>query len=210
MLSISLSLSLSINHTIQLLQQATQWSRSLFRTTTGKPSTHDLNTMTDSNTSQPCRRRCPRRNSLFEHNPWSYCDQSPQTRQSSVSPHLRNHRAMQVGREYLPISSYTRTLILTNQKAKAEQFNCAQRAHANFLENAPQTMLTTLVAGLKYPQAAAGVATGWIVFRSLFLYGYVYSGKPQGKGRFLGGLFWVFQGALWAMTLAVARDLTNF
>ncbi|KAE8413183.1 hypothetical protein BDV36DRAFT_300218 [Aspergillus pseudocaelatus] len=63
--------------------------------------------------------------------------------------------------------------------AKAEQFNCAQRAHANFLENAPQTMLFTLVAGLKYPQLATALGAGWLVARSLFLYGYVYSGKPQ-------------------------------
>lgn len=118
---------------------------------------------------------------------------------------------MQVGREY-PVPTYPMLPDPRNndQKAKAEQFNCAQRAHANFLENAPQTMLTTLVAGLKYPQVAAGTAVGWIVFRSLFLYGYVYSGKPQGQGRFLGGLFWVFQGALWVMTMAVAKDLTNF
>lgn len=94
---------------------------------------------------------------------------------------------------------------------KAEQFNCAQRAHANFLENAPQTMLFTLVAGLKWPNAAAAVGTGWLISRALFLYGYVYSGKPQGKGRFYGGTFWLFQGALWAMTVfGVARELINY
>ncbi|RJE26261.1 Glutathione S-transferase [Aspergillus sclerotialis] len=94
--------------------------------------------------------------------------------------------------------------------AKAEQFNCAQRAHSNFLENAAQTMLFTLVAGLKYPQLAAGIGAGWLACRALFLYGYVYSGKPQGKGRYLGGVFWLLQGALWAMTLGVAKDLSNF
>lgn len=71
-------------------------------------------------------------------------------------------------------------------------------------------MLTTLVAGLKYPQLAAGLGTTWLVLRSLYLYGYVYSGKPEGKGRFLGGAFWFAQGALWALTLWIARDLTNF
>ncbi|KAJ9357442.1 putative glutathione S-transferase [Paecilomyces variotii] len=93
---------------------------------------------------------------------------------------------------------------------KAEQFNCAQRAHTNFLENAPQTMLFTLVAGLKYPNAAAVAGAAWVFFRSLFLYGYVYSGKPQGKGRMMGGMFWLVQGALWALTLGVAKDLVTF
>lgn len=115
---------------------------------------------------------------------------------------------------YHPMNQfYIRRNICTNSprvQASAEQFNCAQRAHSNFLENAPQTMFFTLTAGLKYPQLAAGIAAGWLVFRSLFLYGYVYSGKPQGKGRMMGGVFWLAQGALWALTLGVAKDLTNF
>ncbi|GAD99612.1 glutathione S-transferase [Paecilomyces variotii No. 5] len=94
---------------------------------------------------------------------------------------------------------------------KAEQFNCAQRAHSNFLENASQTMLFTLVAGLKYPNAAAVAGAAWVFFRSLFLYGYVYSGKPQGKGRMMGGFFWLVQGALWGMSVfGVAKDLLTF
>lgn len=71
-------------------------------------------------------------------------------------------------------------------------------------------MLFTLVAGLKYPQAAVTAAAVWLLCRSLFLYGYVYSGKPQGQGRYLGIPFWFAQGALWAMTLAIAKDLTGF
>ncbi|KAJ5103000.1 hypothetical protein N7532_003529 [Penicillium argentinense] len=96
------------------------------------------------------------------------------------------------------------------ENAKAEQFNCAQRAHANFLENASQTMLFTLVAGLKYPQLAAGIGAAWVFFRTLFLYGYVYSGKPQGKGRMMGGFFWLAQGALWGLSVfGVGRDLIS-
>lgn len=90
----------------------------------------------------------------------------------------------------------------------AEQFNCAQRAHANFLENAPQTMLFTLVAGLKYPEYATAIGATWVAMRCLFLYGYVYSGKPQGKGRMMGGFFWLAQGALWGLSVfGVGRDL---
>ncbi|OOQ88765.1 hypothetical protein PEBR_11340 [Penicillium brasilianum] len=96
------------------------------------------------------------------------------------------------------------------ENAKAEQFNCAQRAHSNFLENASQTMLFTLVAGLKYPQLAAGISAAWVLLRSLFLYGYVYSGKPQGKGRMLGGTFWFAQAALWGLSLLFVYFLILF
>lgn len=97
-----------------------------------------------------------------------------------------------------------------NHQPKAEQFNCAQRAHSNFLENAPQTMLFTLVAGLKYPQLTLGLGSAWLISRALFLYGYVYSGKPQGKGRMIGSLFWFVQGGLWGLSVfGVARDLIS-
>ncbi|GKZ63658.1 hypothetical protein AnigIFM60653_001820 [Aspergillus niger] len=94
---------------------------------------------------------------------------------------------------------------------KAEQFNCAQRAHANFLENSSQTMLLILVAGLKYPQLATGFGSIWVLGRWLFLYGYVYSGKPQGRGRFYGSFYLLAQGALWSLTsFGVARELISF
>ncbi|KAJ5498526.1 Sterol O-acyltransferase [Penicillium expansum] len=100
---------------------------------------------------------------------------------------------------------------LCKENAKAEKFNCAQRAHTNFLENASQTMLFTLVAGLKYPELAAGLGALWVFFRVLFLYGYVYSGKPQGKGRMMGGFFWLVQGALWGLSVyGVGRPLLSF
>ncbi|EAW06336.1 MAPEG family protein [Aspergillus clavatus NRRL 1] len=102
------------------------------------------------------------------------------------------------------------TIEQCKSNAKAEQFNCAQRAHANFLENAPQTMLFTLFAGLKYPHLATAIGVSWLIFRSLFLYGYVYSGKPQGKGRMLGGFFWFSQAALWGLTLFGVKDMISF
>ncbi|KAF7719515.1 Membrane-associated, eicosanoid/glutathione metabolism (MAPEG) family protein [Penicillium ucsense] len=102
------------------------------------------------------------------------------------------------------------TIEQCKENAKAEQFNCAQRAHANFLENASQTMLFTLVAGLKYPQLATAIGTAWVVLRSLFLYGYVFSGKAQGKGRLMGGFFWFAQGALWGLSVfGVGRELLS-
>jgi glutathione S-transferase len=72
-------------------------------------------------------------------------------------------------------------------------------------------MLFTLVAGLKYPEWAAGLGALWVFFRALFLYGYVYSGKPQGKGRMIGGFFWLVQGALWGLSIyGVGRPLLSF
>jgi glutathione S-transferase len=98
-----------------------------------------------------------------------------------------------------------------NPQPLAEKFNCAQRAHANFLENAPQTMFFTMVAGLKYPELAAGLGALWVVFRALFLHGYVYGGKAQGMGRLRGSLFWLVQGALWGLSVfGVGRDLLDF
>ncbi|KAE8348121.1 hypothetical protein BDV28DRAFT_161625 [Aspergillus coremiiformis] len=94
---------------------------------------------------------------------------------------------------------------------KAEQFNCAQRAHANLLENAPQTMLSTLVAGFKYPQLAASLCAVWLLARTVYWYGYVYSGKPQGKGRVFGAFMWPVQGALWGLSVfGVGKDLISF
>ncbi|KAI5303496.1 hypothetical protein KEM55_000519 [Ascosphaera atra] len=83
----------------------------------------------------------------------------------------------------------------------AEQFNAAQRAHGNFLENMPQTMISTLIAGLKYPTGATVVGLLWVIARIMFLHGYVYSGLPMGKGRFRGSWFWLAQFALGGMAL---------
>ncbi|PWY70454.1 glutathione S-transferase [Aspergillus heteromorphus CBS 117.55] len=90
----------------------------------------------------------------------------------------------------------------------AHKFNCAQRAHANFLENSSQTMLFTLVAGLKYPQLATLLGALWVASRTVYLYGYVYSTQPRGKGRLWGGAFWFLQGALWGLSVfGVAKEL---
>ncbi|CAG7935454.1 unnamed protein product [Penicillium olsonii] len=101
----------------------------------------------------------------------------------------------------VPYPNSYASMELAKENAKAEQFNCAQRAHSNFLENSSQTMLFTLVAGLKYPEYAAGLGALWVFFRVLFLYGYVYSGKAQGKGRMIGSFFLLVQGALWGLSV---------
>jgi glutathione S-transferase len=81
----------------------------------------------------------------------------------------------------------------------AYQFNCAQRAHAQFMENAPQTMISMLVAGFMYPNATASLGAAWLLLRALYMYGYIYSSKEKGTGRYKGGLFWVAQGGIWGL-----------
>lgn len=71
-----------------------------------------------------------------------------------------------------------------------------------------QTMLYVLVAGLKYPNAAAALGTAWIVFRALYVHGYITSNKKNGLGRFNGAPFWLVQGALWGLAVfGVGWDL---
>jgi glutathione S-transferase len=91
----------------------------------------------------------------------------------------------------------------------AYQFNCAQRAHAQFMENAPQTMMSMLVAGVAYPNATAVLGAGWLVSRCLFLYGYVWSKKEKGNGRYLGTTFWMFQWGLMGLVGKTALDLIS-
>ena len=73
----------------------------------------------------------------------------------------------------------------THEQAKENQeaykFNCAQRAHANLLENMPQTIASMLFAGLEYPTATAALGLGWVVARSLYAVGYVMSGKRYAR-----------------------------
>ncbi|KAI1929105.1 hypothetical protein LOZ58_001282 [Ophidiomyces ophidiicola] len=83
----------------------------------------------------------------------------------------------------------------------AHKFNCAQRAHANYLENMPQTMISILVAGLTHPRLATVLGSTWVALRALYLAGYVYSGQKKGNGRLLGAPFWLVQGALWGLSV---------
>ena len=72
-------------------------------------------------------------------------------------------------------------------------------------------MLYVLVAGLKYPEISAALGTAWVVSRALYLQGYVYSSKPEGRGRYKGSLFLLAQGALWGLSVfGVARSLINW
>ncbi|KAF2191486.1 membrane-associated proteins in eicosanoid and glutathione metabolism [Zopfia rhizophila CBS 207.26] len=67
-------------------------------------------------------------------------------------------------------------------------FNSAQRAHQNFNENHPSAVAAMLIAGLKYPQAAAILGATWSVNRVIYGWGYTMDMKG-GKGRYYGILW---------------------
>ena len=68
-----------------------------------------------------------------------------------------------------------------------------------------QTMITSLVAGLSYPLVTAGLGLGWVLFRSLYAYGYITSEDP--KGRSMGAAFWLCQGGIWGLSAYTALQL---
>ncbi|KAL7930565.1 hypothetical protein V8C35DRAFT_312331 [Trichoderma chlorosporum] len=69
----------------------------------------------------------------------------------------------------------------------AYQFNCAQRAHANYTENHASALGALLIAGLQFPVASAVLGATWALGRTLYLYGYTSSSGP--KGRTFGAYF---------------------
>lgn len=86
----------------------------------------------------------------------------------------------------------------------AYKFNCAQRAHANLLENMPQTIAFMLFAGLEYPTATTALGLGWVLGRILFAYGYVKSNKRYAYG---GWVYFLAQAGLWGLTCATALKM---
>ncbi|KAJ3531078.1 hypothetical protein NM688_g7623 [Phlebia brevispora] len=54
----------------------------------------------------------------------------------------------------------------------AMKFNCVQRAHQNMLENVPLLYSSTMIAGLKYPVAAAALLVGYTLTRIPYTLGY--------------------------------------
>ncbi|GAA5856979.1 hypothetical protein JCM5353_000942 [Sporobolomyces roseus] len=61
---------------------------------------------------------------------------------------------------------------------KAKRFNCAQRAHANTLENLPIALLTLFHSGLYHPRFAAAGGLIWLAGRVAYTIGYS-SGEPS-------------------------------
>lgn len=69
----------------------------------------------------------------------------------------------------------------------AYHFNCAQRAHANYIENLPQFLVSSAIAGLEYPRTTASLGAFWLVSRIVYTRGYVSSTpEMKGSGRYKG------------------------
>jgi glutathione S-transferase len=93
------------------------------------------------------------------------------------------------------------------ESREAYQYTCAQRSHANYMENMPQAMVSMLVAGLTYPKVTAALGVGWLVGRILYAYGYIYGKREKGMSRNIGSGFWLCQGAMWAICIKSAMTL---
>jgi len=84
---------------------------------------------------------------------------------------------------------------------QAYLLNCAQRAHANFTENHPSTLVALLIAGLQYPMASAALGAAWTVSRYLYLWGYCSPSYESGRGRYFGITHSLFQLALYGLAI---------
>ncbi|CAK7233105.1 hypothetical protein SBRCBS47491_008494 [Sporothrix bragantina] len=84
----------------------------------------------------------------------------------------------------------------------AFHFNCAQRAHANFIENLPTVITSLFIAGIKYPVLSASLGAAWAVSRVLYARGYTRNGP---KGRYIGAIHSIF-----GLALSVLSGMTAY
>jgi glutathione S-transferase len=95
----------------------------------------------------------------------------------------------------VPYPNAYATALEASTSPEKHAFNCAQRAHANFIENQPSFLATLLVAGLVFPVASAALGAVWIAGRATYAWGYTRPHKPNGSGRYLG-VWWYVPDAL--------------
>ncbi|KAI9679608.1 MAG: hypothetical protein M1829_001570 [Trizodia sp. TS-e1964] len=90
----------------------------------------------------------------------------------------------------------------------AYRFNCAQRAHAQMLENYPSVLAALFIGGIGAPKVAAAVGAAWAVNRVVYTLGY-QSGKQgdDGKGRYKGIGHVVCQLVLYGMSFWTAYNV---
>lgn len=84
-------------------------------------------------------------------------------------------------------------------------FNCAQRAHGNFLEHQPSMLVALLIGGLKYPVISSCVGTVWCASRVAYTIGYCRKDKSDGSGRRIGT-----GGSLMELALIVMSGMTGY
>ncbi|CAZ86458.1 unnamed protein product [Tuber melanosporum] len=74
------------------------------------------------------------------------------------------------------------------------RFNCAQRAHSNYLENLAVVLPAFLASALHYPIASSSLLGIWLAGRVAYARGYAGSEhNGTGKGRYKGAFFYVGQ-----------------
>ena len=87
------------------------------------------------------------------------------------------------------------------------KFNNAQRVHYNFVEMAPSTFVSLLLAGLYFPWAATGIGLALAFFRIVYCVGYMGKG-PKGRGiGAIGNDFCLF--ALIALSVLTGWRIAN-
>ena len=88
------------------------------------------------------------------------------------------------------------------------RFNCAQRAHSNYLENLPMFVTGAAISGLKYPVASAVMGAVWLIGRIAYLHGYINSSHTSGgKGRYQGIFYYFGQLGLMGTALWTAGGM---
>ncbi len=96
----------------------------------------------------------------------------------------------------------------TSEKREALlRFNCAQRAHYNFVENYSFILAMILVAGVRFPLPTAAAGLFWAANRVVYAVGYTDltkkegTGRGRGAGHYLGLLALVGLTGTWAVQL---------
>lgn len=97
-----------------------------------------------------------------------------------------------------------------DQKLALHRFNCAQRAHGNFLENSGTAVAAMIVAGVRFPLLTAACGLGWNLGRIVYAAGYTSSPLGSGAGRLRGSFFWLFQAGLLGLTFATGASVLGF
>lgn len=68
---------------------------------------------------------------------------------------------------------------------KAYDFNCAQRAHANFHENLAPFLIALGIAGISHPKLAGAMGVWWSISRVIYAKGYT---SGNAKNRTVGSV----------------------
>ncbi|MCJ1473231.1 hypothetical protein MMC13_001882 [Lambiella insularis] len=88
-------------------------------------------------------------------------------------------------------------------------FNCAQRGHANFIEQQSSFLTILLISGLKYPVLSAGMGSLWVVSRIMYAVGYTRPQYTNGSGRLWGSGHYIAMLSLLVMSGMSARTMIS-